>query len=179
MASGRGWAVLMLVALLATTARAQFAVELELAGLEVGVASERQAIRRLGKGFRVDPPGGGTVRIFADPSGMAALYVTSTADGVVEEIQVTQRLGRPYHPQMRCQVAPAAWRTHARIGLGATRRRVLATYGDPTQETDVAGLHWMSYKTDFARDRRVRLYYQASFGFHGDRLTRILIHNGN
>lgn len=171
------WIALLVLA--ALPAWAQFAVEFELATIEVGVASETQAVRRLGQGFIIEKPGGGRVRVYADAARTKSMYVTCSADGLVEQVQVVQGLLRPYTSAMRCNLPPAMWHTRANIGLGMSARRVRATYGEPTQETDIGGLHWFTYKTDFSRDRRVRLMYQASFGFKDNRLTRIMLHNGN
>ncbi len=169
----------VLLLLLIGAARAQLAVELELAGVEAGVFSERQAVAKLGPGYRIRQPGGSTMRIYADAARTASLYVSSSPDGVVEQIQLVAGRSRPYHVDMRCRLPVSAWTTHARIGIGSKKSRVLMTYGEPHQEVHTAGLHWLSYKTDFGHDRRVRLYYQASFGLKNERVERIIIHNGN
>jgi len=175
----RALIVLALVLVLALPAVAQFAVEFEVATVEVGMSSESQAIKKLGTGFLVERPDGGRVHVYSDAARTASMYLSADQYGLVEEVLVVEGLLRPYQSSMRCNLPPSMWKTRARIGLGASRRKILGTYGEPTEEADIGGLHWISYKSNYSKDRRVRLMYQASFGFKNDRLTRILLHNGN
>lgn len=171
--------ILIILLLLSSAAWAQFAIEFEVADIEVGISSEAQAVKKLGPGYVVHRPDGGRTRIYTDGGRTKTMYVSCSANGLVEEVQVVRGLTRGYAASMRCLLPGDKWVTRNRIGLGATRRKLINAYGDPTQEADIGGLHWLNYKTDYSKDRRVRLMYQASFGFRGDTVERILIHNGH
>jgi hypothetical protein len=166
-----------LVLLLARPLCAQQAVELHLGTLEVGYSSERQTVQRLGRGLVLAGPDGGHIHIYADPDRATSLYVSCGSDGVVEEVQLVSGLSRPLTRSMLTSAPLRSWRTGSGVGLGLAQERLIMYYGDPTRETNIGGLHWLTYATDYGHDKRVRLYYQASFGFDHERLVRILLHN--
>lgn len=155
------------------------AVEFRLGGLEVGMASETQAVVKYGWGLRVEQPDGASTHIYEDPKAYASLFIQVAPDGTLQEMQLVEGLSRPWSATLKAKMSLAGLKTGAGVGLGASRQRVIDTYGPPHEQARIGALQWLTYKSDFSKDRRVRLSYQLSFGFQGARLARILLHNGN
>jgi hypothetical protein len=169
-------AVLALI-VAAVPARGQLATEFRLAAIDVGSTSETIAVRKYGPGLKIELPGGGYTHVYEDPRARISLFIQCGPDGLVDEMQLVEGLARPYAASLRPRVSLAGLRTGAGLTLGVSRERVIATYGPPQDQREIGGIAWLSWRTDFGHDRRVRLSYQLSMGFKKGRLVRILLHN--
>lgn len=177
-ASGLLLGVTALVLVLTLEAFAQMAVEFRIGGLDVGGSSESLAVKRYGNGLRIEQPDGGVTHVYEDPRAHVSLFIQCGQEGLVDEIQVMEGLARPYSRNLQSKISLAGLKTGAGLPLGVSRDRVEATYGEPQSETHIGKLLWLTYRSNFSHDRRVRLSYQMSFAFQGNRLVRILLHNG-
>ncbi|HJW30461.1 MAG TPA: hypothetical protein VJ508_14615, partial [Saprospiraceae bacterium] len=150
----------------------------EIAGIHVGVDSEKRVVSRYGIGSVVKNEGHLDGRYYTDSNHMLTLHVVTGVDYIIEDVELIRGKHVPEHFQGDIEISdelrlPISIQ-HG-INLGMTRVEVTTILGDPDNVKVTAKGIMLSYSTSVDEDKRVQVNYDATYEFENDRLIRVSI----
>lgn len=150
---------------------------LNFAGITLGVTTDSQVQRLLGKGVAKPDEGDTGGRYFIDPQQTATLHVVSYTDAIVGEVTVEE--GAHLSPSMR-KAAISRWfdpkeqfGNWHQLHLGSSKHEVLANLGTPPKGKDTSAWEYPSacacelpvyFTIYFKNDRIYKVVFSAPAG---------------
>lgn len=145
-------------------------------GLTVGEARIEDAVRVYGKGLRRKHFHGETLCYYSQPEGVY-IHISST-DGIIYTIALSTTAHNGDKVCRKSVTTARMLTTGKGVRLGDAPTKVIDIYGPPHNRKPNKNGVTFEYYTDYTKSKGVKMFYQATFTFVGERLVRVAIHDG-
>jgi hypothetical protein len=151
-------------------------VDKKVAGITIGEYSEEHAFNLYGKGIPIQE--GYAFCYYNKKQGSFLIFEYGT-DKFIESGIIVKQDYEKHHEKCKEKEIAGNLQTGKGIKLGDSPKSVILVYGEPDKKEIKDGILIFEYHTDFRKDPRVTLAYDAYLHFKGGKLVKISIHDGD
>ena len=148
-------------------------VDKTIAGIVVGGDYEEKVMKYFGKGTLVQA---GYAWCYYSTDQNQFIIFELCEDGIICAVALTKN-----YPTECQKIAThkKPFKTSKGIQLGDTPEKVIKIYGEPEKKEIKDGMLVFEYHTDYTKDPRVKLFYDAHLYFKDGKLVKLHIHDGS
>jgi hypothetical protein len=156
-----------------------------IAGIRIGLNAsyDWDVTKIFGEGLFAEDEGHGGGRYFTDKNRRVTLHVEIGVDRIIDTIELTKG---PVVPKKLNSSDPKFVSIHLassptvdkNLSLGMSPDTVIGRLGKPDKDTKNGNERTLIYETDYEKDSRVSLVYEAEFKFEDGQLVKIRIYDG-